>query len=113
MKPYQLDFTFEAAKDVRDCYDYLARYIGGTGDVSVAERFIEELDKILKNILFFPRGFTFCEDADLREAGVRKAHFMGRYKYKIFFHIIDDTIIIDMVCHDLRNYNKILVERKK
>ena len=61
MKPYQLDFTFEAAKDVRDCYDYLARYIGGTGDVSVAERFIEELDKILKNILFFREDLLFAK----------------------------------------------------
>ena len=61
MKPYQLDFTFEAAKDVRDCYDYLDRYIGGTGDVSVAERFIEELDKILKNILFFREDLLFAK----------------------------------------------------
>lgn len=113
MQPYQLKYSPAAIEDANNCLDYLAYHLEGYGNPTIAEKFLEELENVTSAITMFPRGFSLCDDQDLHALGVHKAHFLGRYNYKIFFHIIDNTIIVDMICHDLMDYKTALLKRKK
>ncbi|MBQ3440958.1 type II toxin-antitoxin system RelE/ParE family toxin [Candidatus Saccharibacteria bacterium] len=108
---YKLKISPEAEDDIQDCFEYLAFSIEGVGNSLVANKFYIELKIALDKIAEFPEGFSICEDQELFAVGLRKIK-MSHYKYDIFYHIVGDVIVVDMVCHNLRDHNKILGSRK-
>lgn len=107
---YRLLISPDAEKDVQEAFDYLAYSIEGVGNPLVAKKFYLDLEDAFEKIELFPEGFSICEDAELAAVNLRKIK-LSHYNYDVFYHIIDDLIIIDMVCHNLRDFREIVKER--
>ena len=106
--PYQVDISPRAKQISKECFDYLMHEVEGCGNPFAASRFIKEYDELLNRLVDHASSYNFCEEKHLRKMGIRKARF-SRLNYKVFFHVTDDdTVIIDLICHDLQNYQNLL-----
>ena len=102
---YKYKYTNNFTTAFNHYLDYLLYSVGGTGSIQAATNFLRDFDDTISLIADFPFGFTTCEDLDLPNE--QKIHFR-HLKYKIFYHIENnDTIIVDLICHDSQDYKKL------
>ena len=100
---YQVEITAYAEKRVGEIFDYLMYYVGGYGNPGAASRFANDYGDALQRLANSAHAYVLCEDAELASMGERKIHFR-KLDYKLFFHIDNDTVIIDLICHDSQDY---------
>ena len=102
---YQLKYSDTAVTAFDKCLDYLIYHVGNTGSLQAAENFIQDFEEAIGLILSFPFGFTICER--LSRKNQYKIHF-HHLNYKIFYHVEDDLIVVDLIVHDSQDYKNLL-----
>ena len=98
---YKIFYTSSAAEDFENCLNYLIYHVGDNGNLQAARNFLADFEHTISLIKDFPFGFAICEDLSIKDE--RKVHFK-HMNYKIFYHVENDFIIIDALCHDLQDY---------
>ena len=104
---YQINFTPRADKSIDNCLDYLLYQIGDTGSPQAAKNFMKDLEQTLNIIRVSAKSFPFYEDERLQKRGFYKIHFL-HHNYKIFYRLDRDIVIIEMIVHDLQDYQNLL-----
>ena len=104
---YQLKFTPRADNSIDKCIDYLLYQVEGTGNAQAARNFIQDLEQTLNLIQTSAKSFPFYEDERLCKRGFYKLHFL-HHNYKIFYRIDGDDAIIEIIMHDLQDYQNLL-----
>ena len=103
---YRVSITEYAEQCLDECLDYLMCYVGGTGNPQAVKNFVEDYAKVLDCLAVSAHSYGLCEDEALATLGERKIHFK-HLSYKVFYHIKDSSVIIDLICHDSRDYKKL------
>ena len=97
---YQLRFTESFTAQLDECIDY---FLYQFGDPMVARSFLRQVDEAIKKLRLYADKYPFCENELLKRRGFRRIR-LSSYNYKIFYRVDGDTVIIDVICHDLRDY---------
>lgn len=106
---YQIRFTERADKSIDSCLDYLLYQVESTGNPQAAKNFMKDFEQTLNILKVSANSFPFYEDERLRKKGFYKIHFL-HHNYKIFYRIDEDMVIIEIIMHDLQDYQNILQE---
>lgn len=96
-----LEFLPEAREDITLALRYYEEL-----SPSIARQFIDDIDTALIRAQQFPSGYPLIYH-DLRQA------LSGKFPYRIFYQLIDDSLIVFAVLHQSRDYTRILRERLK
>ena len=103
---YRLNYTSVARESIDACIEYLLYSVGGAGNIQAAENFLKDYSETIAKIANSAESYALCENEKLRALGIHKVHF-GRMKYKVFYTIEGDVVIVQLVCHDLRNFQEL------
>ena len=103
---YRYEISSCGERCFRRCLNYLLYEVGGIGNVQAAEHFVDDFRRTLRRIELGAESYAICEEKRLRALGIRKIHF-ARMRYKMFFHLEDDVVIVDLICHDLQDFENL------
>ena len=103
---YQYRISPRAEKSFRDCLEYLLYKVGGTGNIQAGQNFLNDFQRTVAQIKDNANSYPICEGEKLQSLCIRKIHFK-HMKYKIFFHLDKQTVVIDLICHDLQDYENL------
>jgi len=104
---YRLEISDYIENRVDEIYEYLFSYVGIFGNPTAAFNFLREYEQVLNRIANSAESYKICDEEELAVLKIRKVHF-PHLKYKLFYHVKDDTAIIDFILHDSQDYKKIL-----
>ena len=97
---YKVVVSIDAKEDLHTHAQYLLyEKLNPQAAHNVLADFKTTKDK-LKNIA---NSLKLCENPQLRQLGFRKINFT-KHNYFILYRIIDDTVFIDAVYHNLQDY---------
>lgn len=102
---YNIELSPKADQKLGEIFEYFKLKINNTGNPIIAQKFANDYREILDLLKGYADSFIFADSESLRSKGIHKIHFR-HLNYKIFYHIIDNTVIIDIICHDKEDYTK-------
>ena len=97
---YKILFTRQGRDTYDDCIDYILYRFK---DPFAADGLNASIEKALSFLEISPASLPLCENPRLHKRDIRKIH-LRKYKYKIFYHIDDDMVIIDALIHDSQDF---------
>lgn len=104
IKNYTVKFTKKANDDINDIYDYiLNKYF----DVFAAGNAYNRIFKDIRNIIPYPYAYPEIDIDLLRNKGI---HLKKTRKYKIFYSVGDEIILIIHICSNKKSYENIIVD---
>lgn len=81
---YEIHFTDGAKRDIRRAYEY---YQYDISEQSIADRFLDEVDKQISSLSIFPYRRSLVDDSYLSSRQVR---FINIWKYLAFYVINEE-----------------------
>lgn len=105
---YKIEYTEYGRLTIERCAQYLADEVGADGSVQAARHFVREIMEACERLAMSAESYALLENSQLREKGLRKIHFR-KMRYKMIYHVIESTVFIDAIFHDLQDYEGILV----
>lgn len=97
--PYNVSFSDEAFEEYIACVEYL-RY--DLENPQAAASLIDDVDKALNNLRQFANIYSFCNNSNLAQRGIRRIRL--KHRYRLFYHIDDDEVTIDAMLHNLQDF---------
>lgn len=104
---YRLEITSRAQQCMVDIVEYLYYAVGGVGNPRVATKFLSEYEMALSTLARQAGSYAFCAEDGLRQHGYRRIR-LKTLNYKIFYRVVNDAVIIDLITHDSQDYMKLL-----
>ena len=105
---YDIEVSSKIHKLIDENLNYLLNHVGGFGNATAAANFLREYEVTLCKLSQNAASYGLCEEVELSKIGIRKIHF-PHLKYKIFYHIKNNTVYIDFISHDSQDYlNRII-----
>lgn len=102
--PYKIFFTKSGRNTYNNCIDYILKKFK---DPFTANSLNTDIEAIIAFLETNPYSCPLCDNPKLSNRNIRKIH-LRKHKYKIFYHILDNKVIIDAVTHDSQDFEKAL-----
>lgn len=77
------------------------------GNEQAARNVKEDLEETKHRLSYTAGSLKLCDNPELRALGYRTIH-LKRHSYLLLYKIIDDTVRVDGVYHDLQDYENTL-----
>lgn len=104
---YRIEISDYAEKIVDEVYEYLFDYVGIFGNPNAAIKFLREYEQALDRLKTSAESYSICEENKLQKLKIRKIHF-AHLKYKIFYHVVGNVVIVDFLVHDSQDYENMV-----
>lgn len=104
---YRLNITSKAHQCVADIAEYLYNSVGSFGNPGAAAKFLNEYEVALDILSKQAESYAVCEEGELRLNGYRRIRFKT-LRYKIFYRVEENVVMIDLITHDSQDYTKLL-----
>ena len=101
---HEIVFTRRGRKTYNNCVNYILERFK---DPFAATNLNREIERALGFLESSPASCPLCDNPKLNKRGIRKIH-LRKYKYKIFYHIVGKTVIIDALIHDSQDFENVL-----
>lgn len=101
---YKVVITHTAKAQVAHILRYLRQDLRNE---QAARNVKEDLEETKLRLSYTAESLKLCDDAELRALGYRTIH-LKRHRYLLLYKIINDTVRVDGVYHDLQDYENIL-----
>lgn len=99
---YKVEMTEDAERDIDEFVNYL---ISEKKNEQAAGNLMDDLEETIVSLSTIAGNLKYCENPRLRQFGYRRMNFLS-HRYFILYRIIDDTVIIDNVFHELQDFEK-------
>ena len=96
---YSVSFSDEAFEQYIECVEYL-QYI--LENHQAAASLIEDVDKGLERLRRFANVYDVCENPNLAAREIRRLRL--KHRYKLFYHIEGNAVVIDAMLHNLQDF---------
>ena len=97
---FKVIFTDDAKKHLHNIIDYLFFELNNAQAAYNVERDMKETTRMLSHVA---GSLKLCDNPKLNSLGYRTIHFK-RHQYFMLYKIIDDTVRVDGIYHDLQDY---------
>ncbi|MBA3036980.1 MAG: type II toxin-antitoxin system RelE/ParE family toxin [Desulfobacterium sp.] len=105
MTQFAVLLTYDAARDLEDLYDYIAKHDAPRK----ADYVLEQIDKNFSNLSELPERGAYPEE--LLELGIREFREIIFKPYRIIYRIIDKNVYILMIIDGRRDMQSLLQRR--
>lgn len=103
MKTYNVEITSRAERKFER---YLAYLINKKKNMQAALAVSDDYDEVVENLKTLAASLPYCDDADLKNRGIRRV-FFKRHDYLFLYKIVDDAVVIESVFHTLQDYESL------
>lgn len=97
--PYKVSFSDSAFEDYISCVEYLLHDLESP---QAANSLIKDVDNAIERLSKYAGYYDLCDNPNLAMRGIRRIRL--KHRYKLFFHIDNDEVIIDAMLHNLQDF---------
>ena len=97
---YKVVMTADAEEDLDRFISYL---LFEKRDPQAAGNVLDDFELTKQSLSHVAGALRLCDHPRLNALGYRRIHFLS-YRYFMLYRIVDDTVIIDSVFHELQDY---------
>lgn len=97
--PYNVSFSDEAFDEYIGCVEYLLHNLENP---QAAVSLVDDVDKGVERLRRYAGDYALCENPSLALRGIRKIQL--KHRYKLFYHLDDNEVIIDAMLHNLQDF---------
>lgn len=95
-------------RSAKEQYARILRYLRqNLGNEQAARNVKDDMEETKIRLSYTAGSLKLCDDPWLRDLGYRKIH-LKRHQYFLLYKIVDDTVRVDGIYHDLQDYENAL-----
>ncbi len=97
---YKVVMTAEAERNLDSFVNYL---LFEKMNSQAAANLLDDFEKTLKTLSLAAGSLSYCVNPRLKQHGYRRMNFLT-HRYFILYRIVNETVIIDNIFHELQDY---------
>lgn len=102
---YKVFLTDDAAHDLNELYDYIARY----DTPEKADYILDQIEKVFKSLSEFPERGVYPRE--LLELGIQEYHEIFFKPYRIIYKVLVDRVYVLLIVDGRRDLQALLQRR--
>lgn len=99
-----MDYRIVVTKDAEEDLDRFIKYlIFEKKSIQAAQNVLNDYDATIESLKHVAGSLKLCDNPKLRQLEYHRINFLN-HRYFILYRIVDNTVFIDNIFHELQDY---------